>query len=75
MQQDGIDVQMAASLSATGIGSVNTETQVKSSQEKKDKFERAVEKTLISTVGSKPPSDGSLFLHLIEFIVCYNVVR
>ena len=69
MQKNGIDVQMAASLSATGIGSIKAETQVKSTEDNKDTFERAVENTLISTVGSKPPSDGSLFLHLIKFNV------
>ena len=67
MQNRGIDVQMMASLAAAGIGSVNAETQVTSTKENKDTFERAVENTLVSTVGSRPPSDGSL--NLIEFIV------
>ena len=58
MQKDGIDVKRAASLSAAGIGSVKMDNQFKYDQEDKNTFDKAVESTVVVTVGSKPPSDG-----------------
>ena len=69
MQKEGIDVKLAASLSATGIGSIKSENQLKTDEESKNTFERAVENTVYSTVGSKPPADGDLFIHFIEVLL------
>ena len=72
MQKDGIDVKMAASLSATGIGSLKTEAQIKQDKESKETFEKAVENTVYSTVGSKPPADGELSVYAIEMMFFYK---
>ena len=69
MQKEGIDVKLAASLSATGIGSIKSENQLKTDEESKNTFERAVENTVYSSVGSKPPADGDLFIHFIEVLL------
>ena len=66
MQKEGIDVKMAASLSAEGIGSVGAESHIKNDEESKDEFEKAVENTVYCTVGSKPPSDGELLVYIIR---------
>ena len=74
MQKEGIDVKLAASLSAAGIGSVSTEYQHKTDEESQNKFERAVENTVYSTVGSKPPSDGDLFAHFIAVLLKLHLI-
>ena len=62
MQKDGIDIKGAASASALGQGSLESEKQIKVDRQSVEKFEKAVERTRVSTVGSKPPRDGRPFL-------------
>ncbi len=57
LQEEGVDVQVAASVSA-GFGSVGVETGVKTSEKKSNAFEKAVENVKTVSIGSSPPSDG-----------------
>ena len=71
MQDEGIDVKAAASASTFGkSGSASSE--VKYDKKKTDKFEKAVEKIRISTVGGKPLSTGKSFVFFKPYSVCYK---
>ena len=60
MRKSGIDIKLAAEASATGIGKLSTDNQLKITRENTEKFEKSVESTRVVTIGSKPPSDGKI---------------
>lgn len=59
MQEEGIDVQLTASVSAEGTGSLSVDASVKVSDKQTEKFEKAVENVKIVSIGSSPPKDGN----------------
>ncbi len=58
MQEEGIDVQLTASVSAEGTGSLSVDASVKVSDKQTEKFEKAVENVKIVSISSSPPKDS-----------------